>query len=244
MSAETVLVTGGTGYLARWCIRLLLDRGYAVRTTVRQQSAKPGLRSLLGTDGDPERLRVFAVDLLSDDGWQQATDSCDYVLHVASPFPATQPKDPDELITPARDGTLRVLGAAYAAGARRVVVTSSVVAIRGTGAPDPGRRAGRLGLRPGHRPQRPAERHQSRRNHRPAARPPSHLLPADHRAPAHGFHAGHPPPGLSLRRRPRRRRSAPPGHDRPCCGQAAVHRHRPLPLVDRSRGDPALRAGR
>ena len=133
MSGETVLVTGGTGYLARWCIRLLLERGYDVHTTVRDQSAEAGLRSLMSADADPGRLRAFPVDLLRDDGWKQAADSCDYVLHVASPFPAGQPKDPDELIVPARDGTLRVLGTAYAAGARRVVVTSSIAAIRNTG---------------------------------------------------------------------------------------------------------------
>jgi dihydroflavonol-4-reductase len=139
MSGETVLVTGGTGYLARWCIRLLLERGYDVHTTVRDQSAEAGLRSLVSADADPGRLRAFAVDLLRDDGWKQAADSCEYVLHVASPFPPAQPKNPDELIVPARDGTLRVLGAAYAAGARRVVVTSSIAAIRNTGTSEAGR---------------------------------------------------------------------------------------------------------
>ncbi len=82
---------------------------------------------------------MFRVDLLSDDGWKQAADSCDYVLHVASPFPPAQPKDPDELIAPAREGTLRVLESAYAAGARRVVVTSSVAAVRNSGARGPER---------------------------------------------------------------------------------------------------------
>jgi dihydroflavonol-4-reductase len=133
MSGERVLITGGTGYLARWCIRLLLERGYDVRATVRDESAGAGLRALVSPDADPGRLRAFPVDLLRDDGWKQAADSCDYVLHVASPFPAAQPKDADELIVPARDGTLRVLDAAYAAGARRVVITSSIAAIRNTG---------------------------------------------------------------------------------------------------------------
>jgi dihydroflavonol-4-reductase len=139
MSVETVLVTGGTGYLARWCIQLLLERGYAVHATVRDPSREATLRSLFAAAGDTERLRVFTADLLSDDGWQRATDTCDYVLHVASPFPPAQPKDADELIVPARDGTVRVLGAAYAAGVRRVVVTSSTVAVRNAGRPGPGR---------------------------------------------------------------------------------------------------------
>jgi nucleoside-diphosphate-sugar epimerase len=127
---QKVLVTGGTGYLARWCIQLLLDRGYTVRTTVRDRAAEPGLRSLFAVAGDTERLRVVKADLLHDDGWQEAIDGCDYILHVASPFPPVQPKDPDELIVPARDGTLRVLGSAFEAGVQRVVVTSSSTAIR------------------------------------------------------------------------------------------------------------------
>ena len=77
-------------------------------------------------------------DLTTDDGWDEACAGCDYILHVASPFPPKQPKDPDELIVPARDGTLRVLRAGLAAGARRIVVTSSVAAVRNT------RRVGRL----------------------------------------------------------------------------------------------------
>jgi dihydroflavonol-4-reductase len=139
MSAQRVLVTGGTGYLARWCIRLLLERGYEVHTTVRDWSAEPELRSLCAGVGAAERLRVFPADLRRDEGWQQAAATCDFVLHVASPFPSVQPKDPDDLIEPARDGTLRVLGAAYAAGVRRVVVTSSSAAVRNAGVPGPGR---------------------------------------------------------------------------------------------------------
>jgi nucleoside-diphosphate-sugar epimerase len=73
---------------------------------------------------------VLAADLTGDDGWPEAVAGCDYVLHVASPFPPSQPKDPDELIVPAREGTLRVLGAALEAGAKRVVVTSSIAALR------------------------------------------------------------------------------------------------------------------
>jgi dihydroflavonol-4-reductase len=139
MSAQKVLVTGGTGYLARWCIRLLLERGYTVHATLRDPSAEPGLRSLFADVGAAERLRVFAADLRRDEGWQEATDTCGYVLHVASPFPPVQPKDPDELIVPARDGTLRVLRSAYEAGVERVVVTSSSAAVRNAGVPGPGR---------------------------------------------------------------------------------------------------------
>ena len=80
---------------------------------------------------DPgDRLTVLAADLTADEGWAEAVEGCEYVLHVASPFPPKQPKDPDELIVPAREGTLRVLRASLDAGVKRVVVTSSVAAIR------------------------------------------------------------------------------------------------------------------
>ena len=136
--AETVLVTGGSGFLAGWCMVDLLGRGYEVRTTVRDLAREAEVREAIVAGGqDGERLSVLAADLTGDDGWSEAVAGCDYVLHVASPFPPVQPKDPDELIVPAREGTLRVLGAALAAGVKRTVVTSSVAAIAG-GARGPG----------------------------------------------------------------------------------------------------------
>lgn len=129
----TVLVTGGTGYLGGWCIATLLERGYDVRTTVRDVGREEAVRAALAVAGveDPgDRLSVVAADLTSDDGWAEAVAGCRYVLHVASPFPPAQPKDPDEIIVPARDGALRVLRAALAAGVKRVVMTSSIAAVR------------------------------------------------------------------------------------------------------------------
>lgn len=129
----TVLVTGGTGYLGGWCIATLLERGYDVRTTVRDVSREEAVRAALavaGVDDPGDRLSVVAADLMSDDGWAEAVAGCRYVLHVASPFPPAQPKDPDELIVPARDGALRVLRAALAAGVERIVMTSSIAAVR------------------------------------------------------------------------------------------------------------------
>lgn len=126
-----MLVTGGTGFLGGWCCVELLRRGYSVRTTVRDLRRDKDVRATLaaaGVDGEP--LSVVAADLNSDDGWAGAVSGCDYVLHVASPFPPAQPKDPDELIVPARDGALRVLRASLDAGVRRVVLTSSVAAVR------------------------------------------------------------------------------------------------------------------
>jgi nucleoside-diphosphate-sugar epimerase len=131
---KTVLVTGGSGYLGSWCVIELLRRGYAVRTTVRDLAREPELRALVSGEVDPgERLAVVRADLLADEGWAAAVDGCDYVLHVASPFPPRQPKDPDDLIVPARDGTLRVLRASLDAAVERIVVTSSVAAVSGGG---------------------------------------------------------------------------------------------------------------
>jgi nucleoside-diphosphate-sugar epimerase len=128
---KTVLVTGGSGYLAGWCIIGLLERGYRVRTTVRNPARERDVHAAVESQvGTGHHLTVHAADLTSDEHWPHAIEGCDYVLHVASPFPAEQPKDPDELIVPAREGTLRVLRTALDAGVKRVVVTSSVAAIR------------------------------------------------------------------------------------------------------------------
>jgi dihydroflavonol-4-reductase len=130
---ETVLVTGGSGYLGGWCLVELLRRGYRVRTTVRDISREAEVRARLEPEVDAgDNLSVLEADLLGDEGWAQAVDGCDYVLHVASPFPPQQPKDPDELIVPAREGTLRVLRAALDAGVGRIVVTSSIAAVGGS----------------------------------------------------------------------------------------------------------------
>jgi dihydroflavonol-4-reductase len=128
---KTVLVTGGSGFLGGWCIIELLKRGYRVRTTIRNPSKEPAVHAAVDSQIEAEgRLSVHAADLNSDEHWPHAIEGCDYVLHVASPFPPKQPKDPDELIVPAREGTLRVLRTALDAGVKRVVVTSSVAAIR------------------------------------------------------------------------------------------------------------------
>jgi dihydroflavonol-4-reductase len=131
-SGGAVLVTGGTGFLGGWCIASLLERGFDVRTTVRDLAREQAVRDAVAAAGiDPSsRLKVLAADLTSDAGWAEAVAGCRYVLHVASPFPPTQPKNPDELIVPARDGALRVLRAALDAGVERVAMTSSIAAVR------------------------------------------------------------------------------------------------------------------
>jgi nucleoside-diphosphate-sugar epimerase len=127
----TVLVTGGSGFLGGWCIVEALRRGYRVRTTVRSISREAEVRANVAAVLDAgDRLQVLAADLMSEEGWPEAAGGCDYVLHVASPFPEKQPRDPDELIVPAREGALRVLRASLDAGAGRIVMTSSVAAVR------------------------------------------------------------------------------------------------------------------
>jgi nucleoside-diphosphate-sugar epimerase len=123
----TVLVSGGSGYIAGFLIRQLAAEGWTVHTTVRNLSKEAAVRQLLAVDNS--RLAFFAADLNADAGWAEAMAGCDFVAHVASPLPAGIPKDADELIVPARDGALRALRAAKAAGVKRFVMTSSVAAI-------------------------------------------------------------------------------------------------------------------
>jgi dihydroflavonol-4-reductase len=128
--SQRVLVTGGSGYLGSHCIVALLRHGYTVRTTVRSLSKADSVRAMVaGAGQDAGQVEVVTADLMSDDGWDTAVSGCDAVLHVASPFPLGVPKDPQELIVPARDGTLRVLRAAADAGVGKVVLTSSFAAV-------------------------------------------------------------------------------------------------------------------
>jgi nucleoside-diphosphate-sugar epimerase len=128
---STVLVTGGTGFIGSHSILQLLNAGHHVRTTVRDLERESDVRAMLKTGGVDagSRLSFVAADLEKDAGWKEAVAGCEYVLHVASPFPSGVPKDENELIVPAREGALRVLRASRDAGVKRVVLTSSFAAI-------------------------------------------------------------------------------------------------------------------
>ncbi|MDP9795438.1 dihydroflavonol-4-reductase [Catenuloplanes nepalensis] len=128
----TVLVTGGSGFLGAHCVAHLLRLGHDVRATVRSPARADAVRAAVGGPAGPssvDGLSFTVADLTADDGWDAAVAGCDAVLHVASPFPAGEPRRADDVIGPARDGTLRVLRAARDAGVRRTVVTSSFAAV-------------------------------------------------------------------------------------------------------------------
>ena len=129
---SAVLVTGGSGFVGVHALLQLLAAGHDVRTTVRRPDRQADVLAMLREGGVPasgQQLGFFAADLTRDEGWRNAVEGCDYVLHVASPLSSTVPKDENEMIIPARDGTVRVLRAARDAGVKRVVVTSSLAAI-------------------------------------------------------------------------------------------------------------------
>jgi dihydroflavonol-4-reductase len=128
-ASTLVTVTGASGFIGLHCVRELLERGFRVRGTVRGPKSADSLRRALLPLDAGERLEFAQAELLSDTGWAEALRGARYVLHVASPLPKVSPKDEDELIRPAREGVLRVLRAARAAGVTRVVMTSSAAAV-------------------------------------------------------------------------------------------------------------------
>lgn len=125
--ANTVFVSGGSGYIAGFLIRQLVAEGWTVHTSIRNLAREAEVRAHLAVDDS--KLTFFAADLMSDAGWAEAMAGCSHVAHVASPLPSEAPKHEDELIVPAREGALRALRAAKGAGVKRFVMTSSMAAI-------------------------------------------------------------------------------------------------------------------
>lgn len=129
MAKPTVLITGISGFIGRHCAVEMLNAGYAVRGSVRSLQRSAEVSASLSRHADVAQLSFAQADLESDDGWDAAVAGCAHVLHVASPFPAKQPRDEQELIRPAVEGTLRVLRAAASSGVERLVQTSSMAAV-------------------------------------------------------------------------------------------------------------------
>lgn len=128
--SDQVLITGISGFIAKHIARTLLLAGYGVRGTVRSLASAEAVRAALRTSRcDVSRLTFIEADLEDDKPWPAAADGCRFAIHVASPFPMKQPRDREALVPAARAGTIRVLDAALGAGAERVVMTSSMVAM-------------------------------------------------------------------------------------------------------------------
>jgi dihydroflavonol-4-reductase len=127
-----VLLTGISGFVGQHCAVELLKNGYAVKGSIRNLSkedeVRKGISKIIEAN---DRLEFCKLDLLKDEGWDKAMEGCDYVLHVASPFFIAEPKDENQMIRPAVEGTLRALKAAQKAGVKKVVLTSSTVAMAG-----------------------------------------------------------------------------------------------------------------
>lgn len=133
-TTKPVLVTGASGYVASWIIRYLLEDGYTVRGTVRNPDKVNGLEHLQAlAEAHPGRLTLHRADLLDEGSFAEAMDGCELVIHTASPFLIGRVKDPGaQLVRPALEGTRNVLGSVNATpSVKRVVLTSSVVAIHG-----------------------------------------------------------------------------------------------------------------
>lgn len=129
-SDPQVVVTGASGLIAKHTIAEFLRRGHSVRGTLRSLSKADDVRRTITRLGaDPSNLTFVVADLTKDAGWDEAVAGASVVVHTASPFPMTQPDNAEDLIAPARDGTLRVLRSATKASIARVVLTSSTVAI-------------------------------------------------------------------------------------------------------------------
>lgn len=136
---DQVLVTGASGFIAKHVLAQLLADGFQVRGTVRSLKRRPEIEAAIARAGSGcagSGLELVEADLTRDEGWQGAAEGCRYVLHMASPFPPAEPRDPETLIRPAREGTRRVLQAAAAGGVERVVVTSSIIAVMHADKPD------------------------------------------------------------------------------------------------------------
>lgn len=137
MASQTVLITGGNGFIGRHIVAAFLDAGWHVRASIRNLDKAPEISSSiadhLGRNVD-DALSFVRLDLSSDEGWNEACSGIDVLVHSASPFPIEQPTDENELIRPAVDGAVRALRFAAAQSVDRVVMTSSIAAISGQAA--------------------------------------------------------------------------------------------------------------
>ena len=127
---KTVLVTGMSGFIGIYCAKYLLNEGYKVKGTVRNSSKKEEvINTFKKNDINIKNLTFEILELTSDNGWDKAINGCEFVMHVASPFRIANPRNEDEMILPAVEGTKRVLEASQKGGVKRIVLTSSIVSM-------------------------------------------------------------------------------------------------------------------
>ena len=127
---DKVLVTGASGFIGLHCIAQLLQAGYQVRGSLRSRARESEIRNALSKVVNAEnRLEICELDLLKDDGWDEAVSGCDYVMHVASPLLDREPKDQEEIIRPAHEGLMRAIKSSVRNKVKRFVMTSSFSAI-------------------------------------------------------------------------------------------------------------------
>ncbi|KAG6713509.1 hypothetical protein I3842_05G157100 [Carya illinoinensis] len=133
---KVVCVTGASGYIASWLVKLLLQRGYTVNASVRDPNDPKKTEHLLMLDGAKERLHLFKADLLEEGSFDSLVDGCEGVFHTATPVYLSANNPQAELIEPAVKGTLNVLrSCAKVSSVKRVVITSSMAAVVYNGKP-------------------------------------------------------------------------------------------------------------
>ena len=124
-----VLLTGISGWIAKHTAIELLNEGYEVLGTVRDNNLIDQTKQTINKYASIEKLSFIELDLLKDEGWKEAAEGCKYIFHIASPFPIKVSKNRESLLPPAVDGTLRVLNAGLNAGVEQIIKTSSIVAM-------------------------------------------------------------------------------------------------------------------
>ena len=126
---EKVLVTGASGYIALHCISELLKKGYNVKGSLRDMSKEPIIREYFVSENQKSNLEFCKLNLLSDEGWDNAVSDCEYIMHIASPFVIEEPKNEKDLIEPALEGTLRALNASKRNKIKKFILTSSMASV-------------------------------------------------------------------------------------------------------------------
>ena len=124
-----VLLTGVSGWIAKHTAIELLNSGYEVLGTLRNDSLIEQKKETISKHAPIDNLSFVELDLLNDDGWNKAAQGCKYIMHLASPFPFKVSNNRNSLLAPAVDGTLRVLNAGLNANIEQFIVTSSIAAM-------------------------------------------------------------------------------------------------------------------